>query len=80
MSLSDSDLQKYIGRNVNEAENELKDQGYKVHRVRVGSCATGFVPAQKLHLGETQVEKEKRAVLTFDGDDSNHKVVSIRQD
>ncbi|CAF0845348.1 unnamed protein product [Adineta steineri] len=72
MSLSDSDLQKYIGRNVNEAENELKEQGYKVNTVRVGSCATGCVLPQ--------TEKEKRAVLTYDGDDSNHKVVSIRQD
>jgi hypothetical protein len=43
----------------------------------VGKFATGYVPAKILQYG---VEPEKRAVVTFDGNDLEEKVVAIRED
>ena len=49
--------------------------GYKVHLVRLGSCATGYVPPKALVYGQ---EAPKSVVLSYDGDDSEHKVVAVR--
>ncbi|CAF4220050.1 unnamed protein product, partial [Rotaria sordida] len=50
MSLSEQDLQKYVGKNVDDTQKELEKQGYKVHLVSTGRCATGCVPEKKLHM------------------------------
>ncbi|CAF4083591.1 unnamed protein product, partial [Rotaria sp. Silwood1] len=50
MSLSEQDLQKFVGQNVDDAQKELENQGYKVHLVSTGRCATGYVPEKKLHM------------------------------
>lgn len=49
--------------------------GYKVHLVRIGRCATGGVP-----LKEMDGEQSKRAIIAFNGDDPDQKIISIRQD
>jgi hypothetical protein len=54
--------------------------GYDVHTVRTGRFATGFVPAKALHAGEEASKPKKRAVISYNGDDPQHKVTSIRQD
>ncbi len=96
MSLSDADLQKYVGQNVRDVEKELEKQGktiadlliemclncfvqgYKVHLVRTGSFATGFVPARAVVLGEEGAKPEKHVSLSFNGDDPDQKVTSIQ--
>ncbi|CAF1251666.1 unnamed protein product, partial [Didymodactylos carnosus] len=69
MSLSESELQNYVGRNKDEVTQELENQGYKVHDVRIGTHATGYVPAAR--AGDAPV---KRAIIVYDGDDSEQRV------
>ncbi|CAF1118743.1 unnamed protein product [Rotaria sp. Silwood1] len=81
MSLSEQDLQKYVGQNVDNAQQELENQGYKVHLVSTGRFATGYVPPKKLHMdADGTVTQDKRAIISFNGDDPERKITSIRQD
>ncbi|CAF5060352.1 unnamed protein product [Rotaria sp. Silwood1] len=81
MSLSEQDLQKFVGQNVDDAQKELENQGYKVHLVSTGRCATGYVPEKKLHMNaDGTVTQDKRAIISFNGDDPERKITSIRQD
>ncbi|CAF4030679.1 unnamed protein product [Rotaria sordida] len=81
MSLSEQDLQKYVGKNVDDTQKELEKQGYKVHLVSTGRCATGCVPEKKLHMNaDGTVTQEKRAIISFNGDDPKRKITSIRRD
>ncbi|CAF1233858.1 unnamed protein product [Adineta steineri] len=64
------DHQQYMGRNVSDVSKELEKQGYTVHLVRVGPCATGCVPLAR--------SDEKRIVLTYDGNNED-KVIHIRE-
>ncbi|CAF1376065.1 unnamed protein product [Rotaria sp. Silwood1] len=75
MSLSNEDLQKYIGENVDSLKQELEDQGYKVHLVRTGRFATGCIIKPPKVIGE---EQEKHVSVSFNGDDPERKVTSIR--
>ncbi|CAF1341675.1 unnamed protein product [Rotaria sordida] len=81
MSLSKQDLQKYVGKNVDDTQKELEKQGYEVHLVSRGRCATGCVPPKNLHINaDGTVTHDKRAIISFNGDDPERKIASIRQD
>ncbi|CAF1135670.1 unnamed protein product [Rotaria sordida] len=81
MSLSEQDLQKYVGQNVDDTQKELENEGYKVHLVSTGRCATGCVPPNNPHRSaDGTVTQDKRAIISFNGDDPERKITSIRQD
>ncbi|CAF2926668.1 unnamed protein product [Rotaria sp. Silwood2] len=80
MSSSSEELQKYVGQNVRNVQQELESEGYEVHLVRIGRFATGGVPARPLVAGEPEPERKKRAVVSFNGDDPDEKVIAIRRD
>ncbi|CAF3160100.1 unnamed protein product [Rotaria sp. Silwood2] len=80
MSFSTEELQKYVGQNVRTVKQELESEGFEVHLVKLGRCATGCVPARVLVAGEPEPERKKRVVVSFNGDDSEEKIISIRRD
>ncbi|CAF1392002.1 unnamed protein product [Rotaria sordida] len=75
MSLSNEDLQQYIGQNVDSVKQELENQGCKVHLVRTGRFATGCIMKPPRVPGQ---EQEKHVSVSFNGDDSERKVTFIR--
>ncbi|CAF3627839.1 unnamed protein product [Rotaria sordida] len=76
----DEDLQKYVGQNVRNVEQELKSKGYEVHLVSTGTCATGCVPPKKVVFGQPESEQKKRIVLSYNGDDPDEKITYIGRD
>ncbi|CAF2903096.1 unnamed protein product [Rotaria sp. Silwood2] len=80
MSFSTEELKKYVGQNVRTVKQELESEGFEVHLVQLGHRATGCVPARQLVAGEPEPERKKRVVVSFNGDDPEEKIISIRRD
>ncbi|CAF4144809.1 unnamed protein product [Rotaria sp. Silwood2] len=80
MSFTTEDLQKYVGQNVRNVKQELESEGCEVHLVCTGRFATGCVPPRQFVAGESESERKKRVVVSYNGDDPDEKITSIRLD
>ncbi|CAF3817379.1 unnamed protein product [Rotaria sp. Silwood1] len=54
--------------------------GCEVHLICTGRFATGCVPPRQLVAGESESERKKRVVVSYNGDDPDEKITSIRLD
>ncbi|CAF3126257.1 unnamed protein product [Rotaria sp. Silwood2] len=80
MSFTTEDLQKYVGQNVRNVKQELESEGCEVLLVCTGRFATGCIPPRQFVAGESESERKKRVVVSYNGDDPDEKITSIRLD
>ncbi|CAF1503294.1 unnamed protein product [Rotaria sp. Silwood1] len=80
MTSTTEEIQKYVGQIFSKVKQELESQGYSVHEIRLGTYTTGGRVSMRPYLvGESEPEREKRAIVSYNYEDPDEKVTAIRR-